>query len=395
MRFKPLLNWKLTALAVAVALSACGGGDDDDDNPLGINAVKVVGDSLSDSGTFAGVPGGPRIASVQGSADEPHVLWVERIAKAYDVKPLCPVYKFNGQTFTPNPQPGCTNYAIGGARINNPASAGGAAAPLSIVKQLQDAGAAGWSAKDLVLVDGGGNDAADLVGAYLAGGDPLDATSPFGGLVSPLLDTFTLGQQWALGGDTPEQRRAQGGTYYMQALADHFVGVIKAQALDKGAKQVVVANIPTITYTPRFQAVLAQIEGAAGAQVRAQSEALFKGWISTFNQRLAANFSGESRVQVIDLASRFADQVTNPARYGLSNATLPVCGAEWITVVPHRPLGECTAAALSATTPPPGAPTGASWWQRFMFSDGFHPTPYGHQLFAEQVMDVLDEADWY
>ena len=128
MRFKPLLNWKLTALAVAVALSACGGGDDDDDNPLGINAVKVVGDSLSDSGTFAGVPGGPRIASVQGSADEPHVLWGERIAKAYDVKPLCPVYKFNGQTFTPNPQPGCTNYAIGGARINNPASAGGAAA---------------------------------------------------------------------------------------------------------------------------------------------------------------------------------------------------------------------------------------------------------------------------
>ena len=100
-------------------------------------------------------------------------------------------------------------------------------------------------------------------------------------------------------------------------------------------------------------------------------------------------------MQVIDLASRFADQVTNPARYGLSNATLPVCGAEWITVVPHRPLGECTAAALSATTPPPGAPTGASWWQRFMFSDGFHPTPYGHQLFAEQVMDVLDEVDWH
>ena len=32
MRFKPLLNWKLTALAVAVALSACGGGDDDDES---------------------------------------------------------------------------------------------------------------------------------------------------------------------------------------------------------------------------------------------------------------------------------------------------------------------------------------------------------------------------
>ena len=384
MRFKPLLNWKLTALAVAVTLSACGGGDDD--NPLGINAVKVVGDSLNDSGTFAGLPGGPRIASVQGSADEPHVLWVERIAHAYDLKPLCPVYKFNGETFTPNTQPGCTNYAIGGARINNPASAGGAAAPLSIVKQLQDAGSRGWSNKDLVLVDGGGNDAADLVGAYL--GAATDGGAQFNDLVFSLL---TVGIRPAF---TPEGGQSLGMSY-MQALADHFTGAIKSNVLDKGAQQVVVANIPSITYTPRFQAVLAQIEGAAGAQARAQSEALFKGWVDAFNQRLAANFGGESRVKVIDLASRFADQVANPARYGLTNTTLPVCGAEWIAVLPHRPLGECTATALSATPPPPGAPTGANWWQRFMFSDGFHPTPYGHQLFSEQVMDVLDEADWY
>ena len=398
MRFKPLLNWKLTALAVAVALSACGGGDDDDDNPLGINAVKVVGDSLSDSGTFAGVPGGPRIASVQGSADEPHVLWVERIAKAYDVKPLCPVYKFNGQTFTPNPQPGCTNYAIGGARINNPASAGGAAAPLSIVKQLQDGAAAGWRDRDLVVIDGGGNDAADLIGAYLAGGDLNTTASAYGALVHSLVkdpgDWQTI--FWTL----PSTPRETAGAIYMQRLADSFASAIKAQALDKGAKHVVVANIPTITYTPRFQAVLDQIAaaqggGTTGATARAQAEGLFKNWINAFNQRLAANFSGESRVKVVDVATRFTDQMTNPSKYGLTNATLPVCGAEWITVVPHRPLGECTAAALSATTPPPGAPTGASWWQRFMFSDGFHPTPYGHQLFAEQVMDVLDEADWY
>ena len=66
MRFKPLLNWKLTALAVAVALSACGGGDDDDDNPLGINAVKGVEigagfDSVADKGSSHGdslQPGG-------------------------------------------------------------------------------------------------------------------------------------------------------------------------------------------------------------------------------------------------------------------------------------------------------------------------------------------------
>ena len=186
------------------------------------------------------------------------------------------------------------------------------------------------------------------------------------------------------------------GGLYMQALADNFAGTIKAQALDKGAKQVVVANIPTITYTPRFQAVLDQIgASAAGPAGRAQAEALFKGWVNAFNQRLAANFSGESRVKVVDLATRFTDQVLNPAKYNLTNVTLPVCGAAWVTVVPQRSFAECTASALSATTPPPGAPSGSGWWQRYLFSDGFHPTPYGHKLFADQVLDVLDDADWH
>ena len=44
---------------------------------------------------------------------------------------------------------------------------------------------------------------------------------------------------------------------------------------------------------------------------------------------------------------------------------------------------------------PPGAPSGSGWWQRYLFADGFHPTPYGHQLFADQVLDVLDDADWH
>lgn len=382
------LNWKLPiVLAAIAALSACGGGSDNDRNPLGISAVKVVGDSLSDSGTFAGLPGQPRTFTVQGTADEPNVIWVERVAKAYDVASLCPVYKSNGQTFTPNSVPGCTNYAVGGARINNPASNGGADAPLAVGRQLADAATGGWSGKDLLLVDGGGNDAADLVGAYLNREHFMG--SGYLGLLGTLLPTATIADL---------KDRADGqeqlGALYMQALADHFTGAIKSHALDQGAMQVVVANIPTITYTPRFQAVLAQIEAAAGAERRAQAEGLFKGWVGAFNNRLAANFKDESRVQVVDVATRFADQVTNPAKYGLANATLPVCGAEWISIVPQRHLGECSAAALSGTTPPPGAPSGADWWQRFMFSDGFHPTPYGHQLFADQVIELLEEIDW-
>jgi len=385
---KIFTNWKLPiVLAAIAALSACGGGDDR--NPLGIDSVKVFGDSLSDSGTFAGLPGVTRTFTVQGTAEEPSVLWVERVAKAFDTAPLCPVYKFNGQAFAPNSQPNCTNYAIGGARINNPADSGGAQAPLAIGYQLAHAAGAGWRARDLLLVDGGGNDAADLVGAYL--GASADHGAKYMALLGTLVPANVL-QQVLDGPNGPENA----GGVYMQALADHFSRSIRTQALDKGAKQVVVANIPTITYTPRFQAVLAQIENAAGAAARAQAEGLFKGWVDAFNRKLAGNFNGESRVRVVDVASRFADWVVNPAKYGLSNSALPVCGAEWIpaSVVPQRDFSQCTAAALSATTPPPGAPSGANWWQHYLFSDGFHPTPYGHQLFADQVIDVLEDIDW-
>ena len=29
-----------------------------------------------------------------------------------------------------------------------------------------------------------------------------------------------------------------------------------------------------------------------------------------------------------------------------------------------------------------------------MFADSFHPTPYGHALMADQVIEALDGADW-
>ncbi|HPZ55688.1 SGNH/GDSL hydrolase family protein [Ottowia sp.] len=389
MHIKTHLNWKLSALALAAALTACGG---DDSNPLGLNAVKVVGDSLNDSGTFAGLPGGPRIASVQGSADEPNVLWVERVAKAYDVNPLCAVYKFSGTDFPRNSVAGCTNYAVAGARINNPASAGGAKSPYSIGRQLQDAADKGWGAKDLLLVDGGGNDAADLVTAYL--GAAVDKGAAYSALLATLVPAATL--QTVLAG--PNGAATAGGVY-MQALADNLTGTVKTLVLDKGAKYVLVSNIPPVTYTPRFQNVLDQIAaasggGTAGATARAQAEGLFKAWVDAFNQRLAANFAGESRVKVFDLAAQFTDQMANPAKYGLTNVTLPVCGAGWVTVVPTRSLADCTASALAATTPPPGAPAGTGWWQRYLFSDGFHPTPYGHQLFGDGVIKLLESNGW-
>ena len=391
----PRWSWKLSALAVAVAvtLTACGGGDDNNgDNPLGITAVKVFGDSLSDSGTFQGLPGVGRTFTVQGSRSEPNVLWVEHVTAAYGLAAQCPVYRFNGVAFARNSTPGCTNYAVGGGRISNPLAAGGIAAPLSILRQLEDGANAGWSKTDLLIVDGGGNDAADLIGTYL--GASRDKGVAYTALLSTLIPAQTLAN--VLAGPNGAETA---GALYMQALADTFANGVRTQALAKGAQQVVVANMPTITYTPRFQAVLDQVAGAAGggaagSAARAQAESLFQGWINAFNQRLSTSFGGEPRVRVFDFAGRFTDQMLHPGAWGVTNVTLPVCGGSGVTAVPERNFADCTAAALSATPAPAGSPGGTNWWERYFFADGFHPTPYGHALMANELIDMLDKQDW-
>jgi phospholipase/lecithinase/hemolysin len=400
------IKWKLALLATATAaiVAGCGGGSADPTSQrVGITSVKVMGDSLSDSGTFKGIPGFGRMFSVQDSASEPNTVWTERIAALLGTPQLCSFFKFTGTTFIPNSVTGCTNFAVGGGRINNfdPLSGAGNS-PLSITFQLQTASAAGnYKSSDLLLVDGGGNDAADLVGAYLGAG--TDGGVGFARMAGTLLPPATLNPLLA-GGQTG---LAQAGGLYMVALADMFYGSIKTTALDKGAEKVAVLNMPGITNTPRFQMALAGVAaayggGTAGATARGQAEALFKSWVEAFNARLATNVAGDKRIVLVDFYTAFNDQIANPAQYGLTNVTTPACppvrNAQGQLVLsgglPTYNFQTCTAAALSAMTPPPGATGGTNWWQTYAFSDGFHPTPLGYQLLSQLVAKSLATAGW-
>jgi hypothetical protein len=118
--------------------------------------VRVFGDSLSDSGTF-----GLKF-TVQGSAATgpgSSSIWVDVVAAQYQKKLLCPYFRITGSAVAT--ESGCTNYAIGGGRINNFTDPG---SPLSVVVQLQTAAQihGAYTASDILLIDGGGNDAADL-----------------------------------------------------------------------------------------------------------------------------------------------------------------------------------------------------------------------------------------
>lgn len=125
-------------------------------------------------------------------------------------------------------------------------------------------------------------------------------------------------------------------------------------------------------------------------------QGLLKAWLEAFNAQLATRFAGNGKVVVVDFYTAFNDQVANPAQFGLTNAKNTACPVTSVGAdgLPAYTFPTCTAAALSAQTPPAGATGGADWWKTYAFSDSFHPTPYGHQLVSQLVSRALARAGW-
>ena len=99
----------------------------------------------------------------------------------------------------------------------------------------------------------------------------------------------------------------------------------------------------------------------------------------------------DSRVAVVPFYADFTDEVNNPASYQLSNVTTASCPVVGLDAqgLPNYSFPTCTSAALDAL---PGKTPG--WWKSYAFSDGFHPTPFGHQLLAASVSRALARAGW-
>lgn len=378
MRISRTIRLAAGAVIAALLLASCGGGNDPS-----VTRLVVAGDSLADAGTYG-------LKFTVQNANAPAAgfpIYPEIVADAYELGDQCNYYVSTNSGFARNSEPNCSNYAIGGGRILNPAASGGADSPLSIPRQLQAAGAdfVIYGEKDMILVDGGGNDAADLVGAYLgaASGD-AGATAYRNFLLQQLTATEADGALAQPNG------AAVAAGLYMQRLADTFYDAIDTHVLDRGARQVVVLNMPDITLTPRFQAVLAGVRAANGAQAAAQLQGAIQQWITAFNTQLATRIGDDDRVTVVDFYGTFTAQVANPADFGLDNATTPACPAVGVDGqgLPTYDFPTCTSAALDQN--PPAGET-AGWWRTWLFSDGFHPTPYGHALLADAILDAVDD----
>jgi outer membrane lipase/esterase len=381
MQINTLRVWVSAMGAVVLAgLVACGGRP----GPTPINKVYVMGDSLADVGAF-----GFKFTVQDANSAKSFPIWPQIVANnvGVDGGAQCNFFQFNNTTFVPNSTAGCTNFAIGGGRIVVKVADGGTANPQTVGTQLKTRALAGnYTGNDLLLIDGGGNDAADLVVAYLGASSGTAGLAAYQDFLAQQLDTPTIA---ALLPQTNGPALAAGA--YMQKLADTFVADITTHALNKGADRVVVLNMPDITLTPRFQAVLAGVAAQAGAPASAQLQGAIQQWIGAFNQQLKTRTATEKRIVVVDFFNEFTQQVAKPASYGLTNATDAVCPVTGTdsSGLPSYSFPLCTNAALNAL---PGK--AANWWSNHMFSDGFHPTPFAHTLLAQSVMRSLDQAGW-
>lgn len=381
-------NCKTAVLAVPLVLGliACGGNEPVPPKAR-ISQVYVMGDSLADVGTF-----GLKFTIQDASNPQGFPIWPQLIADAVGINgsAQCNVFvavptgpdAFN---YINNPATGCTNYAIGGARI---VLTGNAASPQNIVKQFEKRHTNGaYAASDLVLIDGGANDVADLLVAYLAAASPQGSVN-FQAFLSQQLDAATLQALLPL----PNGGAVAAGAY-MQKLADTFYAQIKSQVLDRGAIRVAVLNIPDITLTPRLQMALAGVASQQDQTTADAAQGAIRQWIIAFNTQLAVRVGSDTRLALVDSFMDITDQAKAPANYLISDTKNPACSPTGMGSdgLPAYNFASCTSAALDAF-PPVGK--GPGWWKSYAFSDGFHPTPYGHQLLSASVSRALARAGW-
>jgi outer membrane lipase/esterase len=385
-----LLRLKLAALGAAILLAACGGGGAGDQTPrVAFTSMVSFGDSLSDVGTYrvgtvAAIGGGKW--TVNGPTGR---NWTELIAADIKAAPPCAAQtgllpNIPGLVGAPVTNvPACTNYAQGSSRVSGvfaPNSSTLQAAPFSQVNlgllavpvtaqmtaHLAKVGGS-YSGTELVTVMAGGNDLFmnfNGVASAAAGG-----ATAVGAAIAAGWSTTVQGQV-AAGGAAATNAAIAAALAGMAQAGAELAGLVKTQVLAKGARFVLVVNLPDVSQTPF----------AAGLD--APTRGLVNTMVTTFNGQLQTGLAG-TPVVLVDAYAQGRDQFANPGQYSLSNVTTPACS----TTSPANPLAGSSLGCTAASTIPGDT-------SRFLFADTVHPTPYGYQLLAQFVAVQMAKAGW-
>jgi outer membrane lipase/esterase len=382
------------ASLAALLLASCGGGGGSaSSNPVGFTQVASFGDSLSDAGSFAvgsvALLGGGRYTINSGDQAAPSKIWLDLISTQLSLPAPCAAVKGLtsrapfGAPVARTTQAGCNNYAQGGSRVINPIgpansalpdAAGGAVGQLTepVTTQISNylaANGGAFGAKKLVTVLAGGNDIfmnGNAVSSAAGGGAGAVGAAVIAGWSNGM---DALAGTLAAGGTTATNAAIAQAITTMSQAGTTLATQIKTEIVGKGAKYVLVLNLPDVSSSPYG------IENPTAAPLVNQM-------VQAFNASLTAGLSGVSGVVIGDAYTTSRDQFTNPAAYAASNSTSRACK--------RAPDNVLDGAALICN------PTNviAGDISKYLFADDVHPTPYGHQLLAQFAAKVLASAGW-
>jgi phospholipase/lecithinase/hemolysin len=377
------LNKKLAAVAAALLLASCGGGGSDP----AITSMVNFGDSLSDVGTYrvgaiAAVGGGQ--FTVNGAAPR---NWTEDLAVEAGLAAPCAAQTgllsnipgFTGAAVVNHPE--CNNYAQGSARVTlplGPNAAGLQAAPFNqtnlglmavpvatqIAMHLAKVGT--FSGHELVTVWAGGNDIfMNFAGlATAATGGPAAVGAALAAGWSADVQTAV-----AAGGTGAVSAAAGAAVASMGQAGSELANLVRSQIVAKGARYVVVVNLPDVAITP------------FGLSLSAEQRALMEQMVTAYNTQLQAGLANVG-VLYVDAYQIWRKQAANPSAYGYTNVTTPACDP----ASPLNPLAGSSLACTAASTFPNST--------NYQYADTVHPTPYAYQLMADAVFAQLRAAGW-
>ena len=153
----------------------------------------------------------------------------------------------------------------------------------------------------------------------------------------------------------------------MGEAGTHLANLVMTEIIGKGAKYVVVNNLPDVSVSPS-----ARSQSASAQQ-------LIKGMATSFNTALRAGLADDPRILYVDLFQFSIDQAANPAAYGLTNTSAVACGPN---------AGGNSSLFCNSTN------LAAGDVSRYMFADSVHPTPYEHSLVAKHVWEQMFRKGW-
>jgi phospholipase/lecithinase/hemolysin len=347
----------ITAVSLAVALTACGGGDNNSpaaSTPT-VTSMQVVsfGDSLSDVGTYA-----PNIAIEFGGGrftTNPGQVWTQDVATFYGGTLVAAQTGGFGAPVTNNPNG--YGYGQGGALVtgeqgNGWAPNGAAALTVPVHDQVQNYIAlhGSFNGNQLVLIQGGANDI--IQGAESLQSDPSPAN------------------QLAV------------GTAVQKAATD--LATLVGALLQAGATHVAVANVPNLAETP-----LTTLSASP-----AQSAAVFGQLVSAFNLTLAGTLTATGLMDKVafldtqtwlhnELGTFQADGFTVSNTATACNLTQMVANA----TASGQPDPSAFASALFCSPQTLVAPNAD---QTYMFADQVHPTTHLYLVFANYAESVIN-----